>query len=66
MAKKTYLLTIEYNDVTEEIEYIQEEIIDPDDSTKIKVLGSLDLEDMFNKDSLELIRELYTGEVGES
>ena len=66
MAKKTYLLTIEYNDVTEEIEYIEEEIIDPDDSVKCKVLGSLELEDMFNKDSLELIRELYTGEVGES
>ena len=66
MAKKTYLLTIEYNEVTEEIEYIEEEIIDPDDSVKCKVLGNLDLEDMFNKDSLELIRELYTGEVGES
>ena len=66
MANKTYLLTIEYNEDTEEVEYIQEEIIDPDESTKLKVLGNLDLEDLYNKDSLDLIRELYTGEVGES
>jgi|TARA_R110002012_G_scaffold222419_1_gene394265 hypothetical protein len=66
MANKTYLLTIEYNEDTEEIEYIQEEIIDPDESTTVKVLGLLDLEDMFNEDSLDIIKEVYTGEVGES
>ena len=66
MANKTYLLTIEYNEDTEEIEYIQEEIIDPDESTKMKVLGSLDLEDLYNGDALDLIRKLYVGEVGES
>ena len=66
MANKTYLLTIEYNEDTEEIEYIQEEIIDPDESTKTKVLGALELEDIFNEESLSIIREIYTGEVGES
>jgi hypothetical protein len=66
VKNKTYILTIEYNSKTEEIEYIQEEIVDPDESLETKVLGNLDLEDMFNKDSLDLIRMIYSGEVGES
>ena len=32
----------------------------------MKVLGSLDLEDLYKGDALDLIRKLYVGEVGES
>ena len=66
MGLKTYMLTIEYNEDTEEIEYIQEEIIEPDEPSQIRVLGALDLEERFDEDSLDIIREFYTGEVGES
>ena len=66
MANKTYMLTIEYNDVTEEIEYIAEEIVDPGESKKTEVLGELNEDSLFDKDSLDLIRKFYTGEVGES
>ncbi len=67
MAVKTYLLTIEYNDETEEIEYIQEEII-ADEPKESKSIGVVNLnKDMrFNKETLEFIRKYYTGEIGES
>ena len=67
MAVKTYLLTIEYTDETEEIEYIQEEII-ADEPKESKSIGVVNLnKDMrFNKETLEFIRKYYTGEIGES
>jgi superfamily I DNA and RNA helicase len=62
--KKIYLLTIEFDDETEEIEYIQEEIIDDN------IQSELSTEDIPNKywdeESLRVIRKYYTGDVGES
>ena len=63
MAKKTYLLTIEYDSDTDNIEYLQEEIIN-DDQSEIKSLGSFDLETRFDKKILDYMRKHYI--VGES
>ena len=67
MSAKTYLLTIEYNDETEEIEYIQEEILG-ENSTHIVSELTMDNTAIikFNKDSLEFIKKIYSGEIGES
>ena len=58
---KTYILTIEYNEDTEEIEYISEEIVGDEDSFMI---GDIDLADIWDKESLELISDSYI--IGES
>ena len=63
MAKKTYLLTIEYDSETDTIEYLQEEILE-DDSLETKTLGTIDLESSFDKEVLEYMREHYI--VGET
>ena len=63
MAKKTYLLTIEYDSDTDTIEYLQEEIIDNDQS-EVESLGSFDLETRFDKKILDYMRKHYR--VGES
>jgi len=59
--KKIYVLTIEYNEDTEQIEYIQEEIIDDKQAIPYRVLV---LEDYFDKDSMTLISDCH--EIGES
>ena len=53
---KRYILTIEYNTETEEIEYIQEEIVDND---RILEYGDIVLSDYFDDEALELISEAY-------
>jgi hypothetical protein len=53
---KKYILTIEYNTDTEEIEYIQEEMVD---NNSIWEYGDIVLDDYFDKESLELISEGY-------
>lgn len=53
---KRYVLTIEYNTETEEIEYIQEEIVDND---RILEYGDIVLNDYFDDEALELISEAY-------
>ena len=59
---KTYILTIEYNEDTEEIEYMSEEIVNDEESTFF--VGEIDLADIFDKESLKLIAESYI--IGES
>ena len=66
MAKKLYVLTIEYNDDEEQIEYIQEEIVDPDELDKKTILSELEARDYWDEDGLELIKKFYEGEIGES
>ena len=66
MAKKLYILNIEFDEDTEEIEYIQEEVIDPPGSPDPEIIGSLCEDDIYNKDSLDIIRKYYDGEIGES
>jgi len=53
---KRYILTIEYNTETEEIEYIQEEIVDDE---SVWEYGDLVLDDYFDEESLELIKDSY-------
>ena len=53
---KKYILTIAYNDETEEIEYIQEEMVDDD---TVWEYGDLVLDDYFDEESLELISGEY-------
>ena len=53
---KRYILTIEYNEDTEEIEYIQEEMVDDD---TVWEYGDLVLDDYFDEESLELISGEY-------
>ena len=64
MAKKQYILTIEYNKDTEEIEYIQEEIVDCDG--KEVIIKDLEEYSYWDEDSIRFIREHYEGEIGES
>ena len=67
MAIKTYLLTIEFNDETEEVEYIQEEILSgdsKDSSTELVMNKPKEIE--FDEKALEFIKKYYSGEIGES
>ena len=66
MALKKYLLTIEYDEDTDEVEYIQEEIIDPCELKESAVVNTLIEQDYWDKDSIEIIRKFYQGEIGES
>lgn len=60
---KKYILTIEYNEKTEEIEYVQEEIIDNMDSPEETIM-ELNAEGYFDEESLERIIALYSGRIG--
>ena len=65
MSKRVYHLTIEFDPETEEIEYILETLDELDeDNIKLTQIGSLDLEEYFDKDTLKDILQCY--EVGES
>ena len=64
MAKKQYILTIEYNKDTEEIEYVQEEIVDCDGREVI--IKDIDEYNYWDEDSIRFIRKYYEGEIGES
>jgi len=55
---KRYILTIEYNEYTEEIEYIQEEMVD-DEMEHAFEYAELILDDYFDEESLELISSRY-------
>ena len=53
---KKYILTIAYNEETEEIEYIQEEMVNDDNLWEY---GDLILDDYFDEESLALIADGY-------
>tara|TARA_R100000008_G_scaffold36122_1_gene20604 strand:- start:673 stop:864 length:192 start_codon:yes stop_codon:yes gene_type:complete len=54
---KRYELTIEYNTETEEIEYINEEIIDDD---SLFTYGEIVLNNYFDEDSLKMLSDDHT------
>jgi|TARA_Y100000310_G_scaffold135869_1_gene134774 hypothetical protein len=56
MSKKVYTLTIEYDSDNEQIEFVREEIIEDEVAT---VYGEIDMEDYFDKETLELLKGLY-------
>ena len=53
---KRYILEIAYNDETEEIEYLTEEIVEDDSSF---YYGDVDLAEYFDEETMELIKEGY-------
>ena len=53
---KTYVLTIEYNEETEEIEYISEEILE--DHTTFHY-NNVDVSDYWDEETLELLANGY-------
>ena len=55
---KRYILTIEYNEDTEEIEYIQEEMIDNEMDHAFEYAEMI-LDDYFDEESLELVSSRY-------
>ena len=55
---KKYILTIAYNDDTEEIEYIQEEMVE-DEKEHAFEYAELILDDYFDEESLELVSSKY-------
>ena len=58
---KIYMLTIEYNSETEEIEYIAEEIIDNRSVEEFDHIGNMDLEECkWDLKDLEYMRNHYT------
>ena len=62
---KIYHLIIAYNDKTEEIEYILETVDEVDDEhVKLTHIGTIDLEEYFDKDTLREILQNY--EMGEA
>ena len=55
---KVYILTIEYNSETEEIEYIAEEIVD---NRQLDEVGSMDMEESgWDVDALEFMIDHYS------
>ena len=56
---KIYTLTVEYNDETEEVEYLQETICvdDTKDLEKSSIL--VDLSDYWDEDTLKLLKDHY-------
>ena len=65
MSKRIYHLTIEYDVETEDIEYILETIDEVDeDHVQLTQIGTIDLEEYFDKDTLREILQNY--EVGEA
>jgi len=65
MSKRVYHLTIEYDPETEDIEYVMETVEHVDDGhVQLTQIGTVNLEDYFDKDTLREILQCY--EVGEA
>jgi len=61
MALKTYTLTIEYNDETEEVEYIQE-YVDEDEFeclVEFESSGCVDMSEYWDEETMKLAGEIY-------
>ena len=65
MSKRIYHLTIEFDPETEDIEYILETVDEVDaENIKLTQIGTIDLEEYFDKETLKLILQNY--EMGEA
>ena len=58
---KTYILTIKYDEETEEMEYLSEEIVERDNAF---YYGEIEISEYFDEETLELLEDTYI--VGES
>ena len=54
---KTYTLTVEYNEETEEVEYLQETICVDDTNAPASVL--VDFSDYWDKETIKLLKDVY-------
>ena len=61
MALKTYTLTIEYDEDTEEVENIQEYIDEEEFECLVEFesSGCIDMSEYWDKETMELIDEIY-------
>ena len=65
MSKRIYHLTIEYDNETEEVEYIVETIDQPeDDEIRLIEIGTVDISKYFSKEVLKELAQCY--EMGEA
>ena len=65
MSKRVYHLTIEFDQETEEIEYILETVDELDEEhVQLTQIGTIDLEEYFDKETLREILQNY--EMGEA
>ena len=63
MAVKTYMLTIEYNDETDTVEYLEEEVL-VQNKNENPIRAIINLERYFDENLLEYMRKNYI--VGET
>ena len=56
---KIYTLTVEYNDETEEVEYLQETICVDDTGVPAKPSILVDLSDYWDEETLKLLKDHY-------
>tara|TARA_E500000305_G_C3951144_1_gene202255 strand:+ start:355 stop:558 length:204 start_codon:yes stop_codon:yes gene_type:complete len=67
MANKVYILSIEYNEETEEVEYVQEDVLDKGELETATIMQEqLEEVSYWDEESIKIIRKYYTGEIGES
>ena len=65
MSKRIYHLTIEYDNETEEVEYIVETVDQlEDDEVRLVEIGSVDISKYFSKEVLKELAQCY--EMGEA
>ena len=66
MSKRIYHLTIEYDDETEEVEYIVETIdhLEDDDDIRLIEIGTVDISKYFSKEVLKELAQCH--EMGEA
>lgn len=53
---KTYILTISYNEDTDEVEYLKEEVLCEETTFE---MGELDISEYFDDEALEMIENEY-------
>ena len=66
MSKRIYHLTIEYDNETEEVEYIVETVdqLEDEDDIRLIEIGTVDISKYFSKEVLKEIAQCY--EIGEA
>tara|TARA_Y100001963_G_C6652994_1_gene386671 strand:+ start:113 stop:304 length:192 start_codon:yes stop_codon:yes gene_type:complete len=61
MAKKRYILTIEFNTSEDRCEYIEERLLTDSEDDRVLTIGYIDLGDYFNESDLNCVMEHNIG-----
>ena len=61
MAKKRYILTIEFNTNEDRCEYIEEKLLTDSEDDRVLTIGYIDLGDYFNESDLNCVMEHNIG-----